>query len=46
MNKAFLVHQPVGRGHLIAFAEEPNYRAYTEATALLFMNAVLMGPAF
>jgi len=43
-NKAFLMHQPVGRGQLIAFAEDPNYRAYTEATMLLFMNAVLLGP--
>ena len=42
-NKAFLVHQPFGRGHLIAFAEDPNYRAYCEATQLLFLNAVLLG---
>ena len=44
--KAFLLHQPVGQGHLIAFAEEPNYRAFTEATELLFINAVLLGPAY
>lgn len=44
-HKAFLVHQPVGRGQLIAFAEDPNYRAYAEATQLLFLNAVLLGPA-
>ena len=43
-NKAFLVHQPEGRGQLIAFTEDPNYRAYTESTMLLFMNAVLLGP--
>ena len=43
-NKAFLIHQPVGRGQIVAFAEDPNYRAYTEATQLLFMNAVLLGP--
>ena len=42
--KAFLIHQPMGRGQLIAFAEDPNYRAYAEATQLLFMNAVLLGP--
>ena len=41
--KAFLMHQPVGQGHIIAFAEEPNYRAFTEATQLLFANAVLLG---
>ena len=35
--------QPVGRGQVVAFAEDPNYRAYSEATQLLFMNAVLLG---
>jgi Zinc carboxypeptidase len=44
--KAYLIHQPLGGGHLISFAEEPNYRAYTEATMLLFINAVLFGPAY
>ena len=43
--KAFLIEQPMGRGHVIAFAEDPNYRAFTEATELLFINAVLLGPA-
>jgi hypothetical protein len=43
-NKAYLIHQPVGRGQVVAFTEDPNYRAYTEATMLLFMNAVLLGP--
>ena len=42
--RAFLMHQPTGSGHVIAFAEDPNYRAFTEATALLFMNAVLLSP--
>lgn len=41
---AYLMHQPMGRGHVIAFAEDPNYRAYAEATELLFINAVLLGP--
>jgi hypothetical protein len=44
--KAFLVHQPMGQGHVIAFAEDPNYRAFTEAAGLLFINAVLLGPAY
>jgi len=44
--KAYLIHQQLGAGHVIAFAEEPNYRAYTEGTMLLFANAVLLGPAF
>ncbi|CAN5885171.1 M14 family zinc carboxypeptidase [soil metagenome] len=41
--RAFLMHEPMGRGHVIAFAEDPNYRAYAEATQLLFINAVLLG---
>lgn len=40
--RSFLMHQPTGRGHVIAFAEDPNYRAYAEATELLFINAVLL----
>jgi hypothetical protein len=44
--KAFLIQQPIGQGHVVAFAEDPNYRAFTEATALLFINAVLLGPAY
>jgi hypothetical protein len=46
VQKAFLIHQPFGQGHVIAFAEEPNYRAFTEGTMLLFMNAVLLGPGY
>jgi len=44
--KAFLVEQPLDKGHVVAFAEDPNYRAFSEATELLFLNAVLLGPAF
>ena len=44
--KAFVMHQPMGKGHVVAFAEGPNYRGYAEATELLFMNAVLLGPAY
>ena len=44
-NKAFLLHQPLGQGHVIAFAEDPNFRAFMEATSLLFINAVVFGPA-
>ena len=43
--KAALMHQPTGRGHVIAFAEDPNAYGFMEATELLFMNAVLLGPA-
>ena len=46
MRKPYLMHQPFGQGHVIAFAEDPNYRGYVEASMLLFMNAVLLGPAY
>ncbi len=46
VQKAFLVHQPFGQGHVIAFAEDANYRAFSEGTMLLFMNAVLLGPGY
>jgi hypothetical protein len=44
--KAFLVEQPLGEGHVVAFAEDPNYRGFAEATELLFVNSVLLGPAY
>ncbi len=43
-SKAFLMLQSYGAGQLVAFVEDPNYRAYTEATQLLFINAVILGP--
>jgi hypothetical protein len=46
VEKAFLMHQPIGQGHVIAFAEDANYRAFSEGSMLLFMNAVLLGPAY
>ncbi|HEY0874695.1 MAG TPA: M14 family zinc carboxypeptidase [Vicinamibacterales bacterium] len=44
-SRSYLMHQTSGRGHIIGFAEDPNYRAYAEATQLLFINAVLLGVA-
>ncbi len=41
--RSYLMHQPTGRGHVIT--EDPNYRAYAEASQLLFINAVLLGGA-
>ena len=46
VEKAFLMHQPLGQGHIIGFAEEATYRAFSEGTMLLFMNAVLLGPGY
>ncbi len=42
--KAFLMYSRIGSGHLVAFAEEPNYRAFLDGLNLMMMNAVLLGP--
>jgi len=44
--KPFLVHRPLGRGHVIAFTEDPSFRASVEGLDLLLLNAVLRGPSF
>ena len=35
----------VGSGRVIAFAEDPNYRAYYRGMNRLFLNAVVLGPS-
>ncbi len=42
----FLMHQPHGRGHVVAFAEDPNFRAYFDGLNLLFLNGVFLGPGY
>ncbi|NBO65129.1 MAG: hypothetical protein EBU88_09870, partial [Acidobacteria bacterium] len=42
----YLIHQPIGQGHLIAFTEDPNYRAFAETTQFLFINSLLLGTGF
>jgi len=44
-NKAYVIHQPAGRGHIVAFAEDPNFRALFEGLNVLFLNGVFFGPA-
>ncbi|RMF70109.1 MAG: hypothetical protein D6743_00775 [Calditrichaeota bacterium] len=44
-HKAYLMYQPHGRGHVVAFAEDPNFRAFMDGLNLLFLNAVFFGPA-
>ena len=40
----YVMYQSKGRGHVIAFADDPNYRAMYPAVQRLFVNAVLFGP--
>jgi len=44
-SKAYLMHQRHGQGHVVAFAEDPNYRAFMDGLNLLFLNAICFGPA-
>jgi hypothetical protein len=43
-NKAFLIHSRVGRGNVVGFAEDPNYRAFMDGLNVMFLNAVFFGP--
>jgi hypothetical protein len=43
--KPLVVTQRDGRGNVIAFTTDPNYRGYMDGLNLLFLNAVFRGPA-
>jgi hypothetical protein len=43
-NKAYLMHTQTGRGHVIGFAEDPNYRAFMDGLNVMMLNAVFLGP--
>jgi hypothetical protein len=43
--KPFLVVERQGRGHVIGFTADPNFRGYMDGLNLLFLNAVFRGPA-
>jgi hypothetical protein len=43
--KPFVVVQRSGRGHVIGFTEDPNFRGYMDGLNLLFLNAVFRGAA-
>jgi hypothetical protein len=43
--KPYVMHQALGRGHVVAFADDPNYRAFSPNLQRLFFNAVFFGPA-
>jgi hypothetical protein len=45
-NSAFLIHEPTGGGHVVAFANEPFFRAWWHALDRLVLNAIVLGPSF
>jgi hypothetical protein len=44
-NKPLVIVQPEGRGVVIGFTADPNYRAFMDGLNVLFLNAVFRGPA-
>ncbi len=42
--KPYLMYRPLGKGHVIAFSEDPSFRAFLEGAGRLLANAVLLGP--
>jgi hypothetical protein len=43
--KPFLVLERQGRGNVIGFTADPNYRGYMDGLNLMFLNALFRGPA-
>ncbi len=43
---AYLIHESMGRGNVILFAEQPVYRLYWRGLERLFINSVLLAPGF
>jgi hypothetical protein len=42
--KPYVLYQSSGEGHMIAFTDDPNFRAMCPAVQRLFLNAMLLGP--
>ena len=43
--KSYALYKSLGRGNIVAFADDPNYRAFSPQLQRLFFNAVFFGPA-
>lgn len=43
--KPMVLYQALGKGHVIAFADDPTYRAYSPTLQRFFYNAVFFGAA-
>lgn len=44
-NKPLVVVQPVGRGYVVGFTADPNYRAFFDGLNMLFINSIFRGAA-
>jgi len=43
---AYLIHERMGRGNVVLFAEQPVFRLYWRGLERLFINSVLLTPGF
>ncbi|HEY0080806.1 MAG TPA: M14 family zinc carboxypeptidase [Pyrinomonadaceae bacterium] len=43
---AYVIEEPTGRGHVVLYAEDPNFRAIWRSTTRLFFNSFLFQPTF
>lgn len=43
---AYVIDEPTGRGHVVLYAEDPNFRAIWRSTTRLFFNSFLFQPRF
>ena len=43
---AYVMEEPAGRGHVVLYAEDPNFRAIWRSTTRLFFNSFLFQPIF
>jgi hypothetical protein len=43
---AYVFEEPTGRGHVVLYAEDPNYRGIWRNTTRLFFNSFLFQPTF
>jgi hypothetical protein len=42
--KPYVMYQPLGQGHIVAFSDDPNFRAMNRSLERLFFNAMMFGP--
>jgi hypothetical protein len=42
----YLIAEPAGKGWVITFLDDPNFRGFWLGTSLLFGNAAILAPSF
>jgi hypothetical protein len=43
---AHVIDEPTGRGHVVLFAEDPNFRGFWRSLTRMFFNSFLFQPTF